>query len=129
MFGKNKEIRIRVMHYEGIDSFIQNAPCEMQITDDNFIIKKIKPEVTVTLPINKIIKCEYLSEYDFLTKYHNCSPESSKGNIPKSFLVITYTAKDGNIKYLAFWAVPPQSMKFIDLQYKYGKGEEKNITL
>lgn len=129
MFGKKKEIKIKVMHYEGIENFIQNAPCEIQVAEEEFIIKKIKPEVMVKLPINRIIKCEYLSEYDFLTKYHNCSPDNSKGNIQKSFLVITYTSKNGETKNIAFWAVPPQSIKFIDLQYKFGKNEEKTITL
>jgi len=129
MFGKKKNIRIRAMHYEGIENFIQNAGCEIEITEEEVVIKKIKPEVTVKLPVDRIIKCEYLSEYDFLTKYHNCTPENRKSNILKSFLVITYTSKSGETKNIIFWAVPPQSTKFIDLQYKFGKTEEKTIIL
>jgi len=129
MFGKKKEIRIRATHFEGIEQFIQNAPCEINVTNEEITIKRIKPETIVKLPTDRIIKCEYLSEYDFLTKYHNCTPENRKSNIPKSFLVITYTSKNGETKNIAFWSVPPQSTKFIDLQYKFGQQKEETIIL
>ena len=56
MFGKNKNSIIKVMHYEGLDDFIQDYPCTIKIKDDIFEIKRIKPETTVNLPITQIKK-------------------------------------------------------------------------
>lgn len=124
MFGKKKNLIIKAMHYEGLTDFIQNAPCEIEIKEGNFLIKRIKPEVIVTLPIERIKRFECLSENDFFTRYHNTSIDISKNRIQKYFLVVTYNSKEFNEKYLVFWAVPPQSMKFIDLQYKYNSNTE-----
>lgn len=128
MFGKKKNIKAKAIHYEGILEFAQNAPCEIEVKEDTFEIKRIKPETFVKLPMDRIIKFEYLSEYDFMSKYHNTTIEIQKGQIMKSFLVITYTAKDNTTKRLAFWEVGINAMKFIDIQKKYTRDVE-DITL
>lgn len=128
MFGKKKNIKAKAIHYEGILEFAQNTPCEIEVNDDVFEIKRIKPETHVKLPMNRIIKFEYLSENDFLSKYHNTSIDIQKGQMMKGFLVITYTAKDNTTKKLAFWEVGIDAIKFIDIQKKYTKNVE-DITL
>lgn len=56
MFGKKKEknFEVRAMHYEGIEQFASDYPCRLEVKDDTFIITRIKPETTVTLPMNRI---------------------------------------------------------------------------
>lgn len=121
MFGKKKNMKIKAIHYEGILEFSQNTACEIEIKENVFEMRRIKPETIVSLAMDKIIKFESLSEVDFMARYHNCSVENVKGNIPKTYLVITYTSKDEAVKWIAFWGTPIEAMKFTDLQYKYVK--------
>ena len=62
MFGKNKNSIIKVMHYEGLDDFIQDYPCTIEIKDNTFEIKRIKPETTVNLSMAQIKKIETMEE-------------------------------------------------------------------
>ena len=119
MFGKKKNNVIKVCHYEGLVDFIQDYPCQISVADDVFTIEKIKPTATVTLPMERIIKFEAMSEIEFMKKYHNCSVEINK--IPRNFLVVTYTSKNNTTEYIAFWAAGFEMKKLIDLQYKYIK--------
>lgn len=123
MFGKKKNGKIKVCHYEGLDDFMQNYPCEIQIIGDIFEIKRLKPETVVTLSMEKIIKFDAMSEEQFMSKYHNCKIEGQSKS-PKTFLVVTYKAKDDTIKYLAFWGVLFDGMKLIDIAYKNVKNSE-----
>lgn len=123
MFGKKKKSIIKVCHYEGLDDFMQNYPCEIQIKEDIFEIKRLKPETVVTLSMEKIIKFDAMSEEQFMSKYHNCKIEGQSKS-PKTFLVVTYNAKDNTIKYLAFWGVLFEGMKLIDIAYKNVKNTE-----
>ena len=111
MFGKKKNNVIKVCHYEGLVDFMQNYPCQISVADDIFTIEKIKPAATVTLPMERIIKIE------FMKKYHNCSINKSA----KTFLVVTYTSKDNTTEYIAFWAAGMEMKKLVDLQYDYAK--------
>lgn len=124
MFGKNKKGKvIKVCHYEGIENFMQDYHCEIQLKEDVFEIKRIKPETIVSLPVERIIKFETMSEVQFMGKYHNCTIAENK-KIPKTYLVVTYKAKDDTIKYLAFWGVMSDAIKLIDLAYKNVKETE-----
>ncbi len=117
MFGKKKNNVIKVCHYEGLVDFMQNYPCQISVADDIFTIEKIKPAATVTLPMERIIKFEAMSEIEFMKKYHNCSINKSA----KTFLVVTYTSKDNTTEYIAFWAAGMEMKKLVDLQYDYAK--------
>lgn len=123
MFGKKKDNKIKVCHYEGLEDFMQNYPCEVQIKEDVLEIKRIKPETIVTLSMDRIIKFDAMSEEQFMAKYHNCTIDSNSKS-PKTFLVITYKAKDDTTKYLAFWGVLFEGMKIIEIPRKYAKNTE-----
>lgn len=117
MFGKNKNSIIKVMHYEGLDGFVQDYPCTIEIKDNNFEIKRIKPETTVNLSITQIKKIETMEESRFMVKYHNNDATTDKG-MKKYYLVITYTSKNNEEKYIAFWGTIFEYNKFLDLQNK-----------
>lgn len=117
MFGKNKNSIIKVMHYEGLEDFIQDYPCTIEIKNDIFEIKRIKPEITVKLPIVQIKKIETMEEPRFMVKYHNNDATTDKG-IKKYYLVVTYISKNNEEKYIAFWGTAFEYNKFLDLQNK-----------
>jgi len=123
MFGKKKNNVIKVCHYEGLENFMQNYPCEIQIKENIFEIKRIKPETIVTLEMERVIKFDAMSEEQFMSKYHNCSVEANN-KIPKTFLVVTYKAKDETVKYLAFWGVLFDGTKLMDMAYKNVKNAD-----
>lgn len=116
MFGKNKNKNlIKVMHYEGLMDFAQDYPCTIEMKDDVFEIKKIKPDATVTLPKNQIISFEALEEPRFMTKYHNVNASTDKG-FKKYYLIVKYISKNNEEKYIAFWGTVFEYGKFLDLQ-------------
>lgn len=125
MFGKNKNSIIKVMHYEGLDGFVQDYPCTIEIKDNNFEIKRIKPETTVNLSITQIKKIETMEESRFMVKYHNNDATTDKG-MKKYYLVITYTSKNNEEKYIAFWGTIFEYNKFLDLQNKQLDNQKSN---
>ena len=125
MFGKKKDSIIKVMHYEGLDGFIQDYPCTIEIKDDIFEIKRIKPETTVNLSITQIKKIETMEESRFMVKYHNNDATTDKV-MKKYYLVITYTSKNNEEKYIAFWCTIFEYNKFLDLQNKQLNNQESN---
>ena len=120
MFGKKKKKNniIKVMHYEGLTDFIQDYPCTIEIKDDIFEIKRIKPETLVTLNRSQIIKIEMMEEERFMLKFHNEAKRTDKG-VKKYYLVVTYRSKENEEKYLAFWGTAFESGKFLDLQNNF----------
>ena len=50
------------MHYEGIEGFATDYPCRIEVKGDVFEIRRIKPETTVTLPMNRIKSFSALEE-------------------------------------------------------------------
>lgn len=114
MFGKKSSI-IKVMHYEGLNDFIQDYPCTIEMKDDIFEIKRIKPETIVTLSKEQIKKIEMMEESKFMLKYHNDNTTTDKG-IKKYYLVVTYMSKEKEEKYIAFWGTSIESSKFLKLQ-------------
>lgn len=125
MFGKNKNSIIKVMHYEGLDDFIQDYPCTIEIKDNTFEIKRIKPETTVNLSMAQIKKIETMEESRFMVKYHNNDATTDKG-MKKYYLVITYTSKNNEEKYIAFWGTIFEYNKFLDLQNKQLDNQKSN---
>ena len=114
MFGKKSNI-IKVMHYEGLNDFIQDYPCTIEMKEDIFEIKIIKPETIVTLSKEQIIKIEMMEEAKFMLKYHNDNTTTDRG-IKKYYLVVTYISKEKEEKYIAFWETSIESSKFLKLQ-------------
>lgn len=114
MFGKKSNI-IKVMHYEGLNDFIQDYPCTIEMKEDIFEIKRIKPETIVTLSKEQIIKIEMMEETKFMLKYHNDNTTTDRG-IKKYYLVVTYISKEKEEKYIAFWGTSIESSKFLKLQ-------------
>ena len=64
MFGKKKHTGIPVMHYEGIDSFATDYPVQIEVKDNIFEIRRLKPETTVTLPMDRITN-QHLLPYNY----------------------------------------------------------------
>ena len=120
---KNKNI-IRVVHYDGLKGFNQDYPCTIEEKEDVFEIKKIKPEMTVTLPKNKIVKIDYLRDNEFMQKYHNTLGTNDK----KHYLVIIYNSDENSEKQIVFWGTSLEAIKFSKLKYKYN-GNVDNYTL
>lgn len=125
MFGKNKKSIIKVMHYEGLNDFIQDYPCTIEMKNDILEIKRIKPDTTVNLPITQILKIETMEEPRFMVKYHNNDATTDKG-MKKYYLVITYISKNNEEKYIAFWGTIFEYNKFLDLQNKQLNNQESN---
>jgi hypothetical protein len=101
------------MHYEGIQGFATDYPCTLEKKDDILEIKRIKPETTVTLPLNRIYSISAMEEKNFMLKYHGQAVTTSKAKgIGKYYLVIEY---DNGM--LAFWGSASEYRHFLDLQY------------
>lgn len=110
---KEKHSGIRVMHYEGIDAFATDYPCTLEMKDDVLIIKRIKPETTVTLPVDRIQSISAMEEERFMLKYHGEAKSTSKmKGVKKYYLVINYDKGR-----LAFWGTAKEYGVFIKMQY------------
>lgn len=134
MFGRKKEKKydftgIRAMHYEGLD-FPTDFPCTLNLTESALTITRIKPDVTVTLPVDQIRSFTCMAEPDYMAKYHGEAVNTSKmKGVVKQFLVVEYTSKDGVEKRLAFWGTAKEGMKFIDMQYHGLPDRPRNYSL
>lgn len=120
---KNKNI-IKVVHYDGLRGFNQDYPCTIEEKDDSFEIKKIKPEMVVTLPKNKIVSIDSLNDNEFMQKYHNTIGTNDK----KYYLIITYNSDENAENQIIFWGTSFEAIKFNKLKYKYN-GNIGNYTL
>ncbi|MBA9087510.1 hypothetical protein FHR92_003995 [Fontibacillus solani] len=116
MFGRKKK-GIRVQHYEGLKDFMQDFPCTVEMTDEQFLIQRVKPETTVNLPVERILEIDTMEEEKFMLKYHNDKSNTSKTKgIKKYYLVVRYLNTEGTEQYLAFWGTASEYGKFIELQ-------------
>jgi len=121
MFGKKKDKPIHAMHYDGLKGFSQDYPCTLDFQEDLLVIKKLKPEMTVTLPINRIEVCEVMEEKNYMVKYHNQNTNTSKfGN--KYYLVIKY---DEGV--LTFWSTAQEYSSFMMLKNKFQAHESYSL--
>lgn len=126
--GKKNEKPYRVMHYEGIDTVGLNMPCTFFIKK-NVLNISFNSGMNVTLPMERVIKFESMSENDFMMKYKNTNSLENKNSISVSYLVITYKSKENEEKRIVLWSANHrEKMYFIDLHYKY-KQSTGNIEL
>lgn len=126
MFGKKKKEKlISVMHYSGIQDFACDYPVQMEITDSDFIIRRLKPETTVTLPLNRIKSFSAMEEKNFMQRYQGTDKTTSKcAAINKYYLVVEYDKGT-----LVFWGTAKECKTFIDLQYKNNLSAPTKIEL
>lgn len=128
MFGKKKQSGIPVMHYEGLD-FPNDFPCRIELKNDTFVIQRVKPEVTVTLPVSQIKSFSAMEEKNFMIRYHGQAVTTTKAKgIQKYYLVVDYISKEGEGKRLAFWGTPTEYGKFLELQRNF-PNVETNYSL
>ena len=114
LFGKKKEKGVPVMHYEGIDAFATDYPVNLLVDDETITItRRVKPETTVTLPLNRVQSFTAMEESRFMQQYKGNSATTSKSGIAKYYLVVKYDK--GN---LVFWGTAKEYKYFLDLQYK-----------
>lgn len=111
MFGKKKP-GIQVMHYEGIEGFATDYPCTLELNAEMLTVTRIKPETTVTLPVNRIQSISAMEESQFMQKYHGNAASTGKGGIKKYFLVIIYDKG-----MLTFWGTTKEYGQFIKMQF------------
>lgn len=113
MFGKKKETGIPVQHYEGITGFATDYPCRIEVKDSIFEIRRLKPETTIILELNRIKSFTAMEESRFMLQYHGDSAKTSKG-IGKYYLVIEYDKG-----MIAFWGTAKEYKQFLDLQNNF----------
>ena len=112
MFGKKKDNSIPVLHYEGIDSFATDYPVRIELKDNVLEIKRLKPETTVTLPLNRIKSFSAMEEKNFMLKYHGDAVSTTKSKAAdKYYLVVEYDKGR-----LAFWGTAKEYRKFLEYQ-------------
>lgn len=122
---KKKDSKVTLMHYEGLQGFRQDFPCEAE-TDDTCIIFINENNGTAKLPYSQIQTIDYMQEVYFMGKYHNNPVSTAKMGV-KWFSVVSYTSSSGENKYLAFWSVDSTGRKFFDeIRSKISSG---SITL
>lgn len=128
MFGKKKKTnKIDLIHYEGLDNFHQDCPCVFEEKDEHFEIKRKVGEGTVILNKKQVKMIDFLSENEFMKKYHSTIAEKSK--TPRCFLIIHYISKDNEEKYIALWGTTFESKKMIDLKYKFAENYDSSYSL
>lgn len=116
MFGKNKSKVISAFHYEGLPDFTTDYPCTVEVGADSIVIQRKKPEVTVTLPFDRLLTISPMQEKDFMMKYHGHSDVRKLLGSKRHFVVIEYMSQSGENKYFALWAPTHQAMGLIGLQ-------------
>ena len=92
MFGKKKAPLpegIRLMHYEGLPGFAQDAPCFMEQTAEALVFRRVEGP-SVTLPLAKVDSLDIMDERNFAAKYRGTSPNTSRTNAVKWYAVFTY---------------------------------------
>ena len=129
MFGKKKNKLISAFHYEGLPDFETDYPCLIEVTSDEIIIKRNKPEVVISLPLKKIATVSPMEEKSFMMKYHGNSEARKLLGTKRHFVVIEYENKEGELKHFALWALTHQAMPLIGLQDIKKNNPRKNYSL
>ena len=125
MFGKKKDNAIHVQQYEGIKEFAIDYPVTIELKNDVFIVKRLKPETTVTLPLNRIKSFNAMEEKNYMLKYHGQSITTTKTKgIQKYYLVVEYDKGT-----LVFWGTVNEYKTFIDLQHNASPEIPSSIEL
>lgn len=124
MFGKKKNKPIRVMHYEGIQGFPTNYPCELIVENNSIIIRRRNQSSTVTLPLNRTHTISAIGEYEFMRKYHSVEISHANNQIAKHYLIIEY---DNGM--IALWGTKLSAFKqFLKMQ-ELSASRTSNIEL
>ena len=113
MFGKKKAPLpegIRLMHYEGLPGFAQDAPCFMEQTAEALVFRRVEgPSV---------------DERNFAAKYRGTSPNTSRTNAVKWYAVFTY-----GDKHVAVWFLGGKESKELYALKKQIDSTGQDITL
>lgn len=110
LFKRKAKDEIKVMHYEGINQFATDYPCTLKIKDNELIIKRIKPETIVTLPMDRIKSFTAMEEKRFMQEYKGNQTGTSKFG-KKYYLVVDYDKG-----MLVFWGTGTEYGDFVKLQ-------------
>ena len=115
MFFKKKGLNKStvMMHYEGLQGFKQDFPCKA-FTDEFSVIFENENGGTAKLSFEQITSIDYMSETNFMGKYHNNPLSTSKSGAIKWFSVVNYVSFSQENKYLAFWSVDSKTRKFFE---------------
>lgn len=129
MFGNKKNKPFPAFHYEGLPDFETDYPCSVEVTSDSLVITKKKPEVTVSLPIERITAVSPMEEKNFMMKYHGNSDKKKLLGTKRHFVVVDFTNQSGEPKYFVLWALTHQALPLIKLQDINNNNAPKNHTL
>ena len=103
MFGKKKAPLpegIRLMHYEGLPGFAQDAPCFMEQTAEALVFRRVEGP-SVTLPLAKVDSLDIMDERNFAAKYRSTSPNTSRTNAVSG---MQFSPMGTNMWPFGFWA-------------------------
>lgn len=126
MFGKKKaplQEGIRLMHYEGLPGFAQDAPCFMEQTAEALVFRRVEGP-SVTLPLAKVDSLDIMDERNFAAKYRGTSPNTSRTNAVKWYAVFTY-----GDKHVAVWFLGGKESKELYALKKQIDSTGQDITL
>lgn len=126
MFGKKKAPLpegIRLMHYEGLPGFAQDAPCFMEQTAEALVFRRVEGS-SVTLPLAKVDSLDIMDERNFAAKYRGTSPNTSRTNAVKWYAVFTY-----GDKHVAVWFLGGKESKELYALKKRIDSTGQDITL
>lgn len=126
MFGKKKAPLpegIRLMHYEGLPGFAQDAPCFMEQTAEALVFRRVEGP-SVTLPLAKVDSLDIMDERNFAAKYRGTSPNTSRTNAVKWYAVFTY-----GDKHVAVWFLGGKESKELYALKKQIDSTGQDITL
>lgn len=110
MFGKKKKdlpAGVRMMHYEGLRGFAQDAPCFMEQTEAGLVFRQVNGPAA-TLPLEKVAGLEMVPERNFMAHHHGTAAVTAYGKAVKWFAVFRYSAQEGE-RMLAFWYTEPKT--------------------
>lgn len=126
MFGKKKAPLpegIRLMHYEGLPGFAQDAPCFMEQTAEALVFRRVEGP-SVTLPLAKVDSLDIMDERNFAAKYRGTSPNTSRTNAVKWYAIFTYEDK-----HVAIWFLGGKESKVLYALKKQIDSAGQDITL
>lgn len=110
MFGKRVKLPgIPVMHYQGLKGFPQDFPCSIELSGESIVFHKVNPEVTVTLPLNKVTLIDMMEEENYQVMYHNVKASTAKLGV-KWYYVIKYQGADGPA-HIDIWTTPGKTTR------------------
>lgn len=108
MFGKKKLEGVHLTHYSGLKGFSTDNPCSIQYSNGIITFQKINPDLTVTLPLAKILDISCYPEDQYMVNFHHT--HSIPGKIHRFFYVFRYQGKDGE-QELHFWTIAQNVQK------------------